>query len=746
MKKNLLQPIITLRFLTAGLILFIFSAWTSAQENGDENKTLSPYFFILSDNPAVDQLPLKKTSADVNIVGVIADVTVHQVYKNEGQHALEAVYTFPASTNAAVYAMEMKIGNRRIVAKIEEKKKARADYEQAKSEGKRASLLEQQRPNVFQMNVANIMPGDEIEVTMKYTEMLVPEGGIYKFIYPTVVGPRYSGESSSSGASNQFVNTPYQKSGNAPFYNFDIKINLSAGMPIQNVTSPSHKINTVYAQSSMAQVELDKSESKGGNRDFILEYQLAGNKVESGLLLYENGDENFFLMMVQPPKKITKEEIPPREYVFIVDVSGSMSGFPLTVSKSLIRNLVLGLYSTDKFNIIVFAGSSGWMSEESVNANAANIEKALQFISSQNGGGGTNVLAALQKAMSLPRTNENLSRSFVILTDGYVDVEKEAFDLIRNNCDKANVFSFGIGSSVNRYLIEGMARAGQGEPQVAINEAQANISAEKFRNYINNPVLTQVKTKFSGFEAYDVEPISVPDVFAERPVIIFGKYKGAAKGSITIKGSAGTKNYSKTFNVSDVKADSKNAALRYLWARKRIQSLDDYNFLRYDDERVKEVTDLGLKYNLLTNYTSFVAIEEKVVNDGNLTTVDQPLPMPEGVENSAIGFELEVESEESSFALYKEINIKALPSISGKQTIKKQIETQLMKQLNTCLASIPSIDEIEVTVDAAGNVISIEIKGAQVKDEDKQCVMETIYKWNFGQYKIKKEWKFQIKF
>ena len=334
MKKLVLQPITLSRVLTTGFLLFIFTALASAQESADDNKTLSPYFFVLSDNPATDQLPLKKTSADVNIVGVIADVTVHQVYKNEGKNALEAIYTFPASTNAAVYAMEMKIGNRLIIAKIEEKKKARADYEQAKSEGKRASLLEQQHPNVFQMNVANIMPGDEIEVTMKYTEMLIPEGGIYKFVYPTVVGPRYSGESTSSTASNQFVKTPYQKSGNAPFYNFDIHVNMSAGMPIQQITSPSHKISTSYPQTSLAQVSLDKAEAKAGNRDFILEYQLAGSKVESGLLLYEHGDENFFLLMVQPPKKVAKEEIPPREYVFVVDVSGSMSGFPLTVSKS----------------------------------------------------------------------------------------------------------------------------------------------------------------------------------------------------------------------------------------------------------------------------------------------------------------------------------------------------------------------------------------------------------------------------
>jgi Ca-activated chloride channel family protein len=734
-----------------GLLLFILLRMAcnlSAQEAAGTDKSLSPYFLVLSNNPETDQLPLKNTSANVNIVGVIADVTVHQVYKNEGKNALEAIYTFPASTNAAVYAMEMRIGDRKIIAKIKEKQQARQEYEQAKSEGKRTSLLEQQRPNVFQMNVANIMPGDEIEVSMKYTEMLVPEGGTYKFIYPTVVGPRYTGENTNS-ASAQFTHTPYQQEGNSPFYNFDIHVNLSTGMAIQNILSTSHKINVKYPQTSIAQIGLDQSETNGGNRDFVLEYQLAGKRVESGLMLYENGDENFFLMMVQPPKTITKEDIPPREYIFIVDVSGSMSGFPLSISKSLIRNLVSNLLPDDKFNIMAFAGNSGWLAEESLPANAANIEKGIQFIDRREGGGGTNLLSALQKALTFPRKDDNLSRSFVILTDGYVDVEKEAFDLIRNNNDKANTFAFGIGSSVNRFLIEGMAHAGMGEPFVVLNEAEASKEAEKFRNYINNPILTQVKQTYSGFDTYDVEPLTIPDVFAERPVIVYGKYRGELKGNITIKGSSGNKKYTKTFKVSDVKPDPKNVALRYLWARKKIQMLDDYNNLRSDDARVKEVTDLGLQYNLLTAYTSFIAVEEdvKANENGNIKTVDQPLPLPEGVSNSAIGFDLEVEAEDMSFTFYKTITIENVISEAVKNRILMKIEENTLNKLNKYLTSSNStIEEIEVTVDASGKVKNITIKGSAVSDELKKSITNCINKWKFGQYNLKKDWKFQIKF
>jgi Ca-activated chloride channel family protein len=730
------------------LILFILATLVCGlavgQENPD-NKTLSPYFIVLSDNPSTDKLPLKNTRAEVNIAGVISDVTVHQVYRNEGKNALEAIYTFPASTNAAVYAMEMKIGSRIIKAKIEEKQKARANYEQAKSEGKRTSLLEQERPNVFQMNVANIMPGDEIEVTMKYTELLVPEGGVYQFVYPTVVGPRFSGESINTSS---FVNTPYTREGVAPLYNFDIKVNINAGMPIQNITSTSHKVFVAYPQTGTAKIDLDKSESKSGNRDFILKYQLSGDQIESGLVLYEHGDENFFLMMVQPPKKVVKEEIPSREYIFIVDVSGSMHGFPLNVSKNLMRNLVVNLQPTDKFNIVVFAGNSGVMSNQSVPATLENVEKACKFIDTHNGGGGTNLLSALQNAFALTKADASVSRSFVIVTDGYVDIEKEAFDLIRKNNDNSNLFSFGIGSSVNRYLIEGMAHAGLGEPFIVTSEAEANAEATKFRKYINFPYLTNIKKSFTGFDAYDVEPATVPDVFAERPVVIFGKYKGAAKGNITIKGIAGKKNYTKTFNVAVVKPSKDNAAIRYLWARKKIQMLDDYNNISSDEKSVQEVTSLGLKYNLLTAYTSFIAIEEDITaNNGGLETVKQPLPLPENVSNSAVGFDLEVDEAEGTFEAYNEIVIQQIKVEALKTKIRSEIEDNLILNLTSCIvSSCETIQSIKVVVDASGKVTCVSVAGEDLSEVLKEQIVQIVKNWDFKKFGIAEQWSFEIKF
>jgi len=611
----------------------------SQVEYPGEDKTHSPYFYIPSDDPENEHLPLKSTSADVNIAGVIADVIVTQVYKNEGKKPIEAVYVFPASTRAAVYSMVMTIGERVIQAKIERKDQARQEYEKAKSRGQSASLLEQERPNVFTMNVANIMPGDIIRVEMKYTEILVPEDRVYRFVYPTVVGPRYNNNATdiASSASSWNVN-PYTTEGIKPLYIFNIHVNLNAGMAIKDLRCPSHQTVISYSDKSRASLSLADSETNGGNRDFILEYRLAGQKIETGVLLFQGEKENFFLAMIQPPDRVSPEMIPPREYVFIMDVSGSMYGYPIETSKKLLRDLIGGLRPSDKFNIVLFAGGSSVFSEISVNASQENIKSAISFIDKENGGGGTELLPALKRALSL-RCAEGFSRTFIIATDGYVTIEKEAFDLVRSSLGKANFFAFGIGTGVNRFLIEGLAHAGQGEPFVITKPEEAQPAADRFRKYIASPVMTDVAVAFNGFEAYDLAQESYPDIFAERPVIIFGKYHGFPEGNIVVSGRSGDQEVSEKVDLAFVMPDKVNSGLRYLWAREKIRVLDDFAYNGYGMQEVEdEVTKLGLEYNLLTNYTSFIAIDSEVRNQGGqASTIRQPLPLPEGVSNYAVG-------------------------------------------------------------------------------------------------------------
>jgi Ca-activated chloride channel family protein len=294
----------------------------------------------------------------------------------------------------------------------------------------------------------------------------------------------------------------------------------------------------------------------------------------------------------------------------------------------VLRNLFANLRPKDYFNVLLFSGDNAVLSEQSLPATKENLEKAIKVIDEEQGSGGTELLPALKRALTLPRA-KGTSRNVVIVTDGYVTVETEAFDLIRKNLGQANFFAFGIGSSVNRFIMEGMARVGMGEPFIIEKQEAAAAQAEKFRKYIQSPVLTDINVSFNGFDAYDVEPEHVPDVLAERPIIIAGKWRGTGNGTIKVTGMSAQGEYS---------PNAANSALRYLWARQRIQMLADYNSLSEDSGRVKEVTQLGLKYNLLTHYTSFIAVDQKVRNvGGKQEVVEQALPMPQGVSDYAVG-------------------------------------------------------------------------------------------------------------
>jgi Ca-activated chloride channel family protein len=609
---------------------------------GLADKSLSPYFFVHSDSPQLDKLPLKSTDVDVAIAGVIADVKVTQHYRNEGSRPIEAEYVFPGSTRAAVYGLTMTIGERKVVAQIREKQQARAEYRAAKAQGKSAALLEQHRPNVFKMSVANILPGDAIAVELHYTELIVPTDSQYEFVFPTVVGPRYTtqGELATAPA-DRWQQNPYLHAGEAPTGEFHLRAALNSGIALKETASPSHRLQVHYTDAQHAQVELMAEDRPAQNRDFILHYRLAGEAIESGLLLYQGLQENYFLATIEPPRRVTPAQIPPRDYVFIVDVSGSMHGFPLEVAKGLMRDLLGSLPQTDSFNVLLFSGASATLADAPLMATPQNIRRGIEFLDAQQGGGGTELLPALRRALSLPGADDR-SRSIVVVTDGYVDVETETFDLIRANLGRANLFAFGIGSGVNRFLIEGMAHAGRGEPFIVTNPQEAPARAEEMRRYIESPVLTKATLSSDGFEIYDVEPPGVPDVLASRPVIVFGKWRGPRQGRLTLRGLSGTGPFEKTFDVKSARPDSSNAALRYLWARERIARLDDYQRLANDPGRLQEITRLGLDYQLLTAYTSFIAVDEVVRNHAaaDSPTVKQPLPLPEGVSDLAVGGEI----------------------------------------------------------------------------------------------------------
>jgi Ca-activated chloride channel family protein len=396
------------------------------------------------------------------------------------------------------------------------------------------------------------------------------------------------------------------------------------------------------------------------------------------------------------------------------------------------------------------------MAEESLPASQENVARAIQLIDRQRGGGGTELLPALKRALSMKKA-ENASRTIVIATDGYVTVEEEVFDLIRNNLGNANLFAFGIGTAVNRHIIEGMAHVGMGEPFVIANPDEAQAKAERLRSMIQSPVLTQVKVDVKGFDAYDVEPLAIPDVLAERPVIVFGKWRGRAKGIITVSGITGEGRFVETIDVGKVNPSQANAALGTLWARHRITVLSDYNGLRASDRRTREITELGLRYNLLTAYTSFVAIDSEVRNtEGKPSTVKQPLPLPQGVSDYAVGGKMmhayapmaQVAKREAlgisaDRAPVKEKRAKdeekdgkasvVITDVAVSQSLSKEDVVRKIKEqtatLDSCFAGAKGKLVLRLTISPDGIVKSVQILSSTLKSgKAAQCAVDQVRK------------------
>ncbi len=567
----------------------------------EDPPTECPYFNIYGVDSTGLSFTLESTTVDAEISGVISNVNLTQTYINAGDSTVNASYIFPMSSKAAVYSMQMQVNNRIIDAIIKRKDEAQTIFNNATNDGLTASLLEQERPNVFQMSLANINPGDTIRVRMKYTELLVPEGGAYQFVFPSVVAPRYTTDGEPW--------VPQSVSDAAAVANsaLDINLKIKAGTYV----SASSKSHTVEFETQGINTVCQLSTNPGP--DFIVDYTFAREELESSLLLHEGEEENFFLSIIHPPRPDIDYPLPPREYVFIMDVSGSMTGTPLDISKELITNLLEDLDATDKFNIIFFAGSSSSLSPNSLQATATNIGMATDFLTEVEAEGGTKLLPALTKALAMTGT-EDYSRTFVISTDGGVTVEKEAFELIRNNLNTANFFSFGIGTSVNRYIIEGLAYVGEGEAFTIADYQDADVISERFKNYINRPALTNIVAEFDGIDVYEVEPLTIPDVFAERPIILYGKYNGPAQGRIKLTGDFGNAGIESTLAFTD--PDPNNEALKYLWARKKIRLMSDYGIASNENDTIsieEEITLLGLKYSLVTEFTSFVAVDSNAI-------------------------------------------------------------------------------------------------------------------------------------
>lgn len=584
---------------------------------------------------------LTNTDVKGKISGNISRVEVTQTFQNPYDKPLEAIYVFPLPDQAAVDDMEIKIGDRVIKGDIKKREEAKEIYDQARKEGRTAGLLEQERDNIFTQSLANIKPGEQIKVTIRYTESLKFEQGDYEFVFPMVVGPRYipgqlidpkgnTIQVPDASRINPPVLRPETRSGN----DITVSLQIDAGVPIRNLYSTSHRID-VQNNGETVQLKLASGDNIP-NKDLIVRYKVSGDRTVPTVLTTNTDQGSHFATYLIPAIAYRADQIVPKDVVFLMDTSGSQSGDPIIKSRELMRRFINGLNPNDTFTIIDFSNTTRQLSSYPLQNNAINRQKAMKYIDQVDANGGTELMNGINAVTKFPTASDGRIRSVVLITDGYIGNDNEVIAAVQKNLKPGNrLYSFGVGSSVNRYLLERVAEMGRGTAQVVRQDEPTQEVAEKFFRQINNPVLTNIQVKWEGEGAVpEIYPSNVPDLFAEQPLVLFGKKGDRVNGKLKITGiAAGGERYEQTLNVNFDDVNS-NLGIAQLWGRARIKDLMNQMFGGEVKSLVDAVTQTALNYRLLSQYTAFVAVSDEVrVNpDGSKMTVQVPVELPQGVD------------------------------------------------------------------------------------------------------------------
>ncbi len=589
------------------------------------------------------EVPLKHTKVEAEVSGLIASVQVTQTFTNPYEQPIEAIYVFPLPDSAAVNDMVMQVGDRTIRGLIKERREARKIYEAAKARGHVTGLLEQERPNIFTQSVANIEPGKDILITIRYLQDLRYDRGEYEFVFPMVVGPRYiPGEPTGQQAGGWSPDTdrvpdasritpPVLKPGTRSGHDISVTVKLDAGVPIQGIHSTSHQVDIDQRDAHRAQITLRPSDTIP-NKDLIVRYAVAGKRPEMALLAHRGDLGGYFLLMVQPQADFDLGEITPKEMIFVLDTSGSMSGEPIAKVKEAMRKALRAMNPNDTFQIVQFNSGLEIFPEQPMANTPENVHRGLSYINGIDARGGTQMLPGIEAALKAPKDPKRL-RIVCLMTDGYIGNEREIFAAIQQHVETARVFAFGVGSSVNRYLVTQAAKLGRGDAHVIRQDEPTDAAVRRFYDRIARPYLTDIEIDWGSLDVRDLYPAAIPDLFAEQPVIVKGRYETPGSATIAIKGTIANREVTFTLPVTLPAHDTAHEALASLWARARIDALEDEQHRGEQADVVKDITELALTFRLMSQYTAFVAVEERSVIDtnGQLKTVQVPVEMPEGV-------------------------------------------------------------------------------------------------------------------
>ncbi|MBI2678279.1 MAG: VWA domain-containing protein [Candidatus Koribacter versatilis] len=656
----------------------------------------------------IGECPLKHTGVKAEISGFLARVEVTQEFVNDGNDKIEAVYVFPLPQNAAVNDMTMHVGTRLVRGTIKRREEAAAIYDKARRTGHVAALLDQERPNIFTQSVANILPGETVTITLTYIDTLKYEAGSYEFLFPTVVGPRYIPGSVAIGRSGggripdtdkvpdaSRITPPVAPQGVRAGHDISIEVALDAGVPITALRSELHQVDVERTGASSATVRL-RDEDTIPNKDFVLRYDVAGAKIADALLVHATQPglqstsaqapggalstqqtAGYFTFILQPPDRVFDEDATPRELVFVLDTSGSMSGFPIEKAKETMALALGNLRKNDTFNLITFSGDEHILFPEPVPATPTNLALAQKFLASREGAGGTEMMKAIRAALA-PTDKLDHLRIAIFMTDGYVGNDMEIIAEVKKHAN-ARVFAFGIGNSVNRFLLDNMAKEGRGEVEYVTLNSDADAAVARLEERVRTPLLTDVSIDWGGLPVTGVSPARPADLFSAKPLILTGRYTQAAHGTITMRGRRAGQPFTREIAVDLPAVEKANRALATLWARRQVDDLmsQDWNGAQQGNmkkELQEAVTQLGLDYRLMTQFTSFVAVEEMVVTDSGVPrTVQVPVEVPQGVDRAmAVGEEKEYDAARTGFSIgsgaaYAPPPSSPVPAINGQQ-------------------------------------------------------------------------------
>jgi Ca-activated chloride channel homolog len=584
-------------------------------------------------------LPLKHTDVQAAIHGYIASVTVVQQYQNPFEHKIEAKYVFPLPENAAVDEFVMVIGERRIRGIIRDRAEAEKIYKEARAQGYVASLLTEERPNIFTQSVANIEPGKQIDVRIHYFHTLAFDDGWHEFVFPMVVGPRFNPAGSRDGvgaaprnaasASGQKTEVQYLAPAERSGHDISLAVELHGAVPIEQLACRSHQASTRQNSPTHASITLSREDGIP-NKDFVLRYRVSGEAVKAGLLAAKTERGGFFSLMLYPPAELRQVERQPLELVFVLDCSGSMGGIPIQQAKAAVRRGLQLLRPGDSFQLINFSMSTAQLGPSPLEATPENVQRGLRYLDQLNAEGGTMMIEGIKAALDFPHDPARL-RFVCFLTDGFIGNEADILTAIKQRVGASRIFSFGVGSSPNRYLMDSMARLGRGAVAYLSDKDSGAVVMNAFFERIRHPGMIDLKLDWPQADITEAFPARLPDLFVGRAVTINGRFRGQLPQELHVLGKVGSQTVRVPVRVQ--RTDTAGKSLASVWARAKIASLTDQSLDQDAGARWPEaVRQVALDFNLVSAYTAFVAVDATTpTTGGSTTTVPVAVPVPAGI-------------------------------------------------------------------------------------------------------------------